>query len=138
MENTIRVFKANRQLALDSGLKIAIENHSGDLQAWEVKTIIEEAGKDAVGACLDTGNPIWCVEDPAVTFEVLGPLTVTTHVRDTAIFEHSKGCAAHWTALGDGCMDLKHLISLHTRAVSHSAHAPGNHHRPAAENRALP
>ncbi len=90
MENTIRVFKANRQLALDSGLKIALENHSGDLQAWEVKTIIEETGKDAVGACLDTGNPIWCVEDPAVTFEVLGPLTVTTHVRDTAIFEHAE------------------------------------------------
>jgi sugar phosphate isomerase/epimerase len=113
MENTIRVFKANRQLVLDSGLKIALENHSGDLQAWEVKTIIEETGKDAVGACLDTGNPIWCVEDPAVTLEVLGPLTVTTHVRDTAIFEHAKGCAAHWTALGDGSMDLKHLISLH-------------------------
>jgi len=115
MENTIRVFKANRQLALDSALKIALENHSGDLQAWEVKTIIEEAGKDAVGACLDTGNPIWCVEDPAVTFEVLGPLTVTTHVRDTALFEHPRGCAAQWTALGDGCIDLKNLIALHSR-----------------------
>jgi sugar phosphate isomerase/epimerase len=115
MENTIRVFKANRQLALDSQLKIAIENHSGDLQAWEVKTIIEESGKDAVGACLDTGNPIWAVEDPAVTFEILGPLTVTTHVRDTAIFEHPRGCAAHWTALGDGCIDLKQLVALHGR-----------------------
>jgi sugar phosphate isomerase/epimerase len=115
MENTIRVFKANRQLALDSGIKIAIENHSGDLQAWEVKTIIEEAGKDAVGACLDTGNPVWCAEDPAVTFETLGPLTVTTHVRDTAIFEHPRGCAAQWTALGDGCLDLKNLVTLHQR-----------------------
>lgn len=115
MENTIRVFKANRQLALDSGIKIAIENHSGDLQAWEVKTIIEEAGRDAVGACLDTGNPIWCAEDPAVTFETLGPLTVTTHVRDSAIFEHPRGCAAQWTALGDGCLDLKNLLTLHQR-----------------------
>lgn len=115
MENTIRVFKANRQLALDSRLKIAIENHSGDLQAWEVKTIIEESGSDAVGACLDTGNPIWAVEDPAVTFEVLGPLTVTTHVRDTALFEHPRGCAAHWTALGDGSVDLKRLVSLHQK-----------------------
>lgn len=115
MENTIRVFKANRQLALDCGLKIALENHSGDLQAWEVKTIIEEAGKDAVGACLDTGNPIWCVEDPAVTYEILGPLTVTTHVRDTAIFEHPRGCAAQWTRLGDGCIDIENLVALHRR-----------------------
>jgi sugar phosphate isomerase/epimerase len=115
MENTIRVFKANRRLALDSQVKIAIENHSGDLQAWEVKTVIEESGPDAVGACLDTGNPIWCVEDPAVTLEILGALTVTTHVRDTALFEHPRGCAAHWTALGDGSIDLKNLVALHSR-----------------------
>lgn len=121
MENTIRVFKANRQLALDNRLKIALENHSGDLQAWELRTIIEESGKDATGACLDTGNPIWAVEDPAVTFEVLGELTVTTHVRDTAIFEHPRGCAAHWTALGDGCIDLKHLVSLHRRLCPSAA-----------------
>ena len=29
-------------------MKIALENHAGDMQAREVRTIIEEAGKDFV------------------------------------------------------------------------------------------
>lgn len=112
MEATIRVFKACKSLAEETGVKIALENHSGDLQAWELKALIEEAGKGYVGACADTGNPIWCAEDPQVTLEVLGPLTVTTHFRDTAIFAHPRGCAAHWTALGAGSIDLKALASV--------------------------
>ena len=35
---------------MDAGLKIAIENHAGDMQARELKMLIEEAGKDFVGA----------------------------------------------------------------------------------------
>ncbi len=112
MENTIKVFKGARSVALDTGVKIALENHSGDMQAWECRTIIEESGKDYVAACLDTGNPIWCAEHPEVTLEVLGPVTVTTHVRDTAIFEHPRGCAAHWTALGAGSINLQRLSQL--------------------------
>jgi sugar phosphate isomerase/epimerase len=121
MENTVKVFKGCRSLALDTGVKIALENHSGDLQAWEAKTIIEEAGRDYTAACLDTGNPIWCVEDPVVTMEVLGPYTVTTHIRDTAIFEHPRGAAAHWTALGDGVTDLKSVIALQRRLCPNAA-----------------
>ncbi len=115
MENTIRVLQAVRETALETGVRIALENHSGDLQAWECRQIIEEVGTDAAGACLDTGNPIWCAEHPEVTLEVLGPVAVTTHVRDTALFAHPRGCAAHWTALGDGCIDMVKLASLQKR-----------------------
>lgn len=115
MEATVRVLKAARGAALEAGVKIAIENHSGDMQAWECRQVVEEAGTDAVGACLDTGNPIWCVEHPEVTLEVLGPVAVTTHVRDTAIFPHPRGCAAHWTAPGDGSVDMARLAELHKR-----------------------
>ena len=112
IENTIRVLKAVRETALETGVKIALENHSGDLQAWECRQIVEETGLDAAGACLDTGNPIWCAEHPEVTLEVLGPVAVTTHVRDTAIFPHPRGCAAHWTAPGDGAVDMAKLAAL--------------------------
>ncbi|MBE0658765.1 MAG: sugar phosphate isomerase/epimerase [Bryobacteraceae bacterium] len=115
MEDTIKVFRAARGAAEATGVKIAIENHSGDLQAWEVRTIIEEAGKSYVGACLDTGNPIWCVEHPETTMDVLGPVTVTTHVRDTALFAHPSGCAAHWTALGDGSINFKRIVEQHMK-----------------------
>jgi len=111
MEATIKVLRAVRRQALDSGVKIAVENHSGDMQAHEVLTIIEEAGKDFVAACLDTGNSIWALEDPFVTLEVLGPYTVTTHIRDAVVFEHPRGAAAQWVALGDGCIDFRGLIA---------------------------
>ena len=112
MESLLKVLRGARVVALETGVKIAIENHSGDLQAWELRQLIDTAGADTVAACLDTGNPIWCAEHPEVTLEILGPVTVTTHVRDTALFEHPRGCAAMWTACGDGSVDLKRLAEL--------------------------
>lgn len=107
MEKTIEVFRAARLRALDVGVKIALENHSGDMQAREVRTIIEECGKDLVASCLDTGNPMWVVEDPLVSLEVLAPYVVTTHIRDSVVYEHPRGAAAQWVALGDGTIDFK-------------------------------
>jgi sugar phosphate isomerase/epimerase len=121
MEATIKVFQSVRSEALDLGVKIALENHSGDMQAREVKTIIEEAGKDYVASCLDTGNPMWCVEDPFVTLETLAPYTVTTHVRDSAVFETPRGAAAQWVALGDGCIDFVGFMAEFRRLCPQSS-----------------
>jgi sugar phosphate isomerase/epimerase len=106
MENTINVFKSVRSEALDLGVKIALENHDGDMHAREVKTVIEESGKDYVGSNLDTGNPLWVVEDPFVTLETLAPYVVTTHIRDSVLFEHPRGAAGQWVVLGDGTVDF--------------------------------
>lgn len=105
--NTVRELRRVRSQALDSGVRIAVENHSGDLQARELKLLIEGAGKDYVAACLDTGNPMWVLEDPLLTLEVLGPYTVTTHIRDSVVFEHPRGLAWQWVALGDGVIDWR-------------------------------
>ncbi len=106
MENTIDVFKSVRSEALDMGVKIAIENHDGDMQAREVKIVIEQSGKDYVGSNLDTGNPLWVAEDPFVTLETLAPYVVTTHIRDSVVFEHPRGAAGQWVVLGDGTVDF--------------------------------
>jgi len=106
MQNTINVFKSVRSEALDLGVKIALENHDGDMQAREVKIIIEESGKDYIGSNLDTGNPLWVVEDPFVTLETLAPYVVTTHIRDSVLFEHPRGAAGQWVVLGDGTVDF--------------------------------
>ena len=110
--STVRALRAVRSMAMDMGIRIAVENHSGDMQAWELKGLIEQAGKEFVGACLDTGNPFWCVEDPQLTMEILGPYTLTTHCRDTIVWEHARGCAAQWTSLGEGIVDLGKLAVL--------------------------
>ena len=56
IEDTVRVLRAVRSRVLDAGIKIAIENHAGDMQAREVKTIIEESGKDFVATRM---RPAW-------------------------------------------------------------------------------
>jgi sugar phosphate isomerase/epimerase len=111
IENTVKALKGVRSLAQELGVKIAVENHSGDMQAWELRDLIQAAGNDYVAACLDTGNPMWVVEDPLVTLEVLGPFTVTTHIRDSVVFEHPRGAAAQWVALGDGVIDFKKFVA---------------------------
>jgi sugar phosphate isomerase/epimerase len=121
MENTIKLFRSVRQEALDLGVKIAIENHAGDMQAREARTVIEESGKDFVASCLDTGNPIWVVENPFVTLEVLGPYAVTTHVRDSAVFETPRGAAGQWVALGDGSVDFVRLVEEFRRICPQSS-----------------
>ncbi len=45
-----------------------------------------------------------------VTLEVLAPYVVTTHIRDSAVFEHPRGAAGQWVALGDGSVDFKKFI----------------------------
>jgi len=120
IESTVKVLRAVRSHALDLGVTIAVENHSGDLQARELLTLIEEAGKDFVGACLDAGNPLWSVEDPLFTLETLGPCVRTTHIRDTAVWEHPRGAAVQWVALGDGSIDWQHFLSRYRKLCPHA------------------
>ena len=102
IQATVETCKAVRGLALDLGIKLAIENHAGDLQGWELKRLIERAGPEYVGACIDSGNPVWVAEDPVVTLEHLAPYVVTSHVRDSVVWPHPKGAAVQWVAMGDG------------------------------------
>ncbi|MFZ4986823.1 MAG: sugar phosphate isomerase/epimerase family protein [Blastocatellia bacterium] len=105
MVDTAKVCQAVRSRALDSGVKIAIENHAGDMQAWELVTLIEMAGKDYVGATLDSGNATWTLEDPLQNLEILGPYAVTTGLRDSMIWETPDGASVAWTAMGEGLTD---------------------------------
>lgn len=111
MENTVKVCKSLRSQAVDAGVKIAIENHAGDMQAWELVQLIEAAGKDYVGATLDSGNAVWTIEDPFVNLEILGPYAVTTGIRDCAVWSDDEGAQVIWTAMGDGHIDFKKYVA---------------------------
>jgi sugar phosphate isomerase/epimerase len=110
IENTVKVLRAVRSRVIDAGLKIAIENHAGDMQARELKTLIEEAGKDFVGACLDSGNPVWAIEDPHLTLETLAPYVVTSHVRDSAVWPAPRGASVAWTRMGEGNIGIDDYV----------------------------
>lgn len=104
-KDTIKLCKAVRSQAMDAGVKIAIENHAGDMQAWELANLIEDCGRDFVGATMDSGNATWTLEDPMRNLEILGPYAVTTGVRDSMVWETPEGANAGWTAIGEGQVD---------------------------------
>src|SRR5437588_5816664 len=110
IENTAKVLRKVRSLAMDHGLKIAIENHAGAMQGRELKMLIEEAGKDFVGACLDSGNPLWTLEDPHLTLETLAPYVLTSHVRDSAVWRVPEGAAVAWVRMGEGNVKIEEYV----------------------------
>ena len=110
IENTVQVLRNVRSRIMDAGLKVAIENHAGDMQAREVKMLIEEAGKEFVGSCLDSGNPLWTIEDPHLTLETLAPYVLTSHVRDTSLWNTPQGIAVAWTRMGEGNIGIENYI----------------------------
>jgi sugar phosphate isomerase/epimerase len=106
IESTVKVLRSVRARVQDANLKIAIENHSGDMQGHELQQLIEAAGREFVGACLDSGNPAWTLEDPHVTLDTLHPYVLTSHVRDSAVWRVPEGLAVAWVRMGEGNVDI--------------------------------
>ncbi len=114
--DTIKVLRACRNQALDLGVKVSVENHAGDMTADELITLIEGAGREFVGANMDSGNAAWTLEDPLDSLEKLGPYAVTTSLRDSRIWQTDKGCKVQWTAMGDGgCVDLERYFTRYAQ-----------------------
>ncbi|MFC7339176.1 sugar phosphate isomerase/epimerase family protein [Haloferula chungangensis] len=107
IEDTVKVLRRNKQQAVDAGVKIAVENHAGDMHSLELKSLVEAAGRDFVGVNLDAGNALWSLETPLENLENLGEYVLTTSLRDSAVWETEKGIAVQWTAMGEGMVDWK-------------------------------
>jgi sugar phosphate isomerase/epimerase len=115
IENAAKVLRSVRSKAMDHNLKIAIENHAGDMQGRELKMLIDESGKDFVGACLDSGNPMWAIEDPHLTLEILAPYVLTSHIRDTAVWRVPEGAAVQWVRMGDGNIGIDDYVNKYVK-----------------------
>lgn len=107
IEQVVRVCRSQKSRAVDAGVKIAVENHAGDMHSTELTQLVEAAGKDFVGVNLDSGNALWTLEDPIESLRTLAPYVLTTSLRDSAVWETPKGAAVAWTAMGEGQIDLK-------------------------------
>jgi 3-oxoisoapionate decarboxylase len=111
MDAMALLLKSMRSRIMDLNIKIAIENHAGDMQARELKSLVEMSGKDYVGVCLDAGNPLWAIEDPHLTLETLYPYVLTTHIRDTAVWRVPEGAAVAWVRMGDGNVGISEWVA---------------------------
>jgi sugar phosphate isomerase/epimerase len=102
----VKVLRTARSRAADAGVKIAVENHAGDMQSRELLRLVEEAGPEFVGVNFDSGNATWALEDPLDALRRLAPHVVTTSLRDSMLWQTDGGVAVQWTAMGEGCTDL--------------------------------
>lgn len=110
IRDTVQVLKNIRSYALDAGIKIAIENHAGDMQGWELARLVEMADTDFVGVTLDSGNAVWTYEDPMTNLETLAPYAVASGIRDSIVWETEKGLCCQWAAMGAGTMGMKEYM----------------------------
>jgi sugar phosphate isomerase/epimerase len=116
IDNMVKAIRPIRARILDAGVKLAVENHGGDLQAREMKMMIEAVGPDVMGVCLDSGNPVWMLEDPHMTLETLIGYAETCHVRDSAVWKTPEGIAVRWVNMGDGNVDIDGWIRKFVQA----------------------
>lgn len=107
--DTLAVLEACKDDALDAGIKIAIENHAGDMHSWELADFVKKAGPDFVGVNFDSGNAAWTLEEPNDAFDRLAPYTVCTSLRDSMVWETEKGASVQWTAIGEGLVDWERM-----------------------------
>ncbi len=85
------------------------------MQARELKSLVEAAGKEFVGVCLDSGNPLWTLEDPHLTLETLSPYVLTAHFRDSAVWRVPEGAAVAWVRMGEGNVGIAEYIAKFRR-----------------------
>ncbi len=95
-----------------AGVTLAIENHDR-FKAAALRHIVECAGPDRVGVCLDTANSLGCGEGIEQVAEALAPLTVNLHIKDfvTRRLPHKKGFVVEGCPAGRGLVDIPCLLA---------------------------
>jgi sugar phosphate isomerase/epimerase len=74
--------------------------------------MIEQAGSERIGICLDTANSLGAGEGLETVLDQLGPLTVNLHVKDFAITRvpSAMGFLVEGRPAGEGLLDLPALL----------------------------
>jgi 3-oxoisoapionate decarboxylase len=93
------------------GLTLGIENHDR-FQAETLRQIIEDAGSERIGVCLDTANSLGAGEGIVAVASLLAPLTVNLHIKDFHIerVSHGMGFQVSGRAAGHGMLELSPLL----------------------------
>jgi 3-oxoisoapionate decarboxylase len=93
------------------GLTLGIENHDR-FSAMELREMIENAGSERIGVCLDTANSLGAGEGIESVATVLAPLTVNLHVKDFWIerVPHLMGFNVTGRPAGGGMLSLPALL----------------------------
>ena len=108
----VKLLKKNRSVCLDAGVKVAVENHAGDMHSLELAELVEAAGTDFVGVNLDAGNAVWSLEDPLQNLENEGPLDLGKS--DSVVRPRS---VIHQPQTPRQMFDVDHMVFAHHPGV---------------------
>jgi len=92
------------------GMHLALENHK-DWTADEMAALMKKYSSEYLGVCLDFGNNISLLDDPAAVVEMLAPFTIATHVKDMGVERYDDGFLLSELVLGQGFLDLAGMLS---------------------------
>jgi sugar phosphate isomerase/epimerase len=92
-------------------LTLGIENHDR-FPAATLRSMIEAAGSDNIGVCLDTANSLGAGEGIAAVAATLAPITVSLHIKDFGIerVPHLMGFTVTGRPAGSGMLNLPALL----------------------------
>lgn len=93
------------------GLTLGIENHDR-FPAASLRSMIEAAGAENIGVCLDTANSLGAGEGIETVAAVLAPITVNLHIKDFWIerVPHLMGFTVTGCPAGNGMLNLPALL----------------------------
>jgi sugar phosphate isomerase/epimerase len=109
------VLRAIEPIAAQQKVALAVENHK-DFRTDEQVALLKKYGSDWLGVCLDTGNNLALLEDPAHTIGALAPFTRTVHLKDIGVEEMADGFRMSEVPLNQGVLDLKALVAVVQKA----------------------
>lgn len=106
--------RAVRELAEETGVNIALENHQ-DATSEELTALCTELDSPRIGVTLDAINPLAVVEDPLVFAQRVAPFLKNVHLKDYYIYSTPQGYRLVRSAIGAGVLDVEGLFDLLAR-----------------------
>jgi sugar phosphate isomerase/epimerase len=96
-------------------IRLAVENHK-DFRVDEMLDLLRTLGSEQVGVCVDTGNNMALLEEPAGVVESLAKYAFSVHLKDMGVEEYADGFLLAEVPLGLGVLDLKKTIATLRKA----------------------
>jgi sugar phosphate isomerase/epimerase len=96
-------------------MTLAVENHK-DFRTDELIDLLKKIGSEHIGVTVDTGNSIALLERVNETVEALAPFAAACHLKDMGVEESPDGFLLSEVPLGDGFLDLKHVVNTLRKA----------------------
>jgi 3-oxoisoapionate decarboxylase len=92
-------------------IRLAIENHDR-FKAREFEKIVQSAGSEYVGICLDSVNSMGAGEGFAEVSRILLPYTINLHIKDFTIrrVSHKMGIIIEGSPAGKGMLNINELV----------------------------